>query len=110
MNYQSGNTNVDAHALSHIPGEEHNQHIDADSVHVLISHVVQGSTLIEAYFCNIQITKTLDMQLNPKSHAFKGLDHGPNQDPAIREIKYLISKNKLRGHKVYLQDPQIMKQ
>ena len=32
------------------------------------------------------------------------------KDPAIREIKYLISKNKLEGHKVYSQDPQIIKQ
>ena len=33
-----------------------------------------------------------------------------SQDPAIREIKYLINKNTLKGHKVYLQDLQIMKQ
>ena len=33
-----------------------------------------------------------------------------SQDPEIREIKYLMSKNKLKGHKVYLQDPQILKQ
>ena len=35
---------------------------------------------------------------------------GQSKDPAIREIKQLISKNKLKGHKVYSQDPQIIKQ
>ena len=33
-----------------------------------------------------------------------------SQDPLIRKIKDLINKNKLKGCKVYLQDPQIMKQ
>ena len=28
-----------------------------------------------------------------------------SKDPAIKEIKYLISKNKLKGCKVYSQDP-----
>ena len=32
------------------------------------------------------------------------------QDTVKREIKYFIRKNKLKGCKVYLQDPQIMKQ
>ena len=40
---------------------EHDQHIEADTVSALISQVVQGTTLIEAYSCNIQITETLDM-------------------------------------------------
>ena len=36
-----------------------------------------------------------------------------SQDPTIREIKYLISQKKkkeLKGCKVHLQDPQVMKQ
>ena len=33
-----------------------------------------------------------------------------SKDPAIREIKYLINNIKLKGWKVYLQDPQITKQ
>ena len=33
-----------------------------------------------------------------------------SQDPVMREIKYVISKNKLKWHKVYSQDPQIVKQ
>ena len=32
-----------------------------------------------------------------------------SKDPAIREIKYLINKKKLKGQKVYLWDPQIIK-
>ena len=37
LNYQSGKMNVDADALSHIPKREHDQHIEAASVHALIS-------------------------------------------------------------------------
>ena len=33
-----------------------------------------------------------------------------SKDSVIREIRYLISKNKLKGNKVYSQDPWIMKQ
>ena len=50
LNYQSGKMNLDADALSHIPKGEHDQHIDAYSVHALISQAGQGTTLIEAYF------------------------------------------------------------
>ena len=53
--------NIDADALSCILREEHDQHVEADSVHALISHVVQGTTLIEAYSYNIQVTEILDM-------------------------------------------------
>ena len=53
--------NVDEDVLSHILREEQNQHIEADSVHALISHAVQGTTLTDAYSCNIQVTETLDM-------------------------------------------------
>ena len=97
--------NVDADALSHIPREEHDQHIEADSVCTLISHVMEGTTLIQAYSCNIKVTKTLDMQPDPKAMLLKDWIVAQSQDPVIREIKYLISKNKQRGCKVYLQDP-----
>ena len=53
QSYQSGKINVDTDALSHILKEEHNQHIEADSVCALILHVIQGTTLIEAYSYNI---------------------------------------------------------
>ena len=33
-----------------------------------------------------------------------------SKDIVIREIKYLISKNKLNGQKVYSWDPQVTKQ
>ena len=46
---------------------EHNQHIEADSIHALISQVLQGTTLIEAYSCNIQVTETLYIQKDPKA-------------------------------------------
>ena len=35
---------------------------------------------------------------------------GQSKDPEIREIKYFISNKKLKGHKVYSQDPKITKQ
>ena len=102
--------NVDADALSHILREEHNQHIEADSVHALISQVAQGTTLIEAYFCNIAVTETLDIQKDPKVLSVEEWIVAQSKDPMIREINYLISKNKLKGCKVYLQKPQIIKQ
>ena len=67
LSYQSGKMNVDVDALSHIPRKEHKQHIRDDAVHTLISQVSQGTTLIEAYSCNIQVTETLDMQTDQKA-------------------------------------------
>ena len=110
LNYKSGKMNVDANALYYTPSEEHDQHIEADSVCALISHVAQGTTLIEAYSCNIQVTETLDMQKDPKAMSLEDWIMAQSQDPAIREIKYLINKNKLKRYNVYSWDPQIMKQ
>ena len=53
LSHQSGKINVDADALFHILRGEHNQLIEADSVHALISQVAQSTTLIEAYTCNM---------------------------------------------------------
>ena len=53
LNYQSGKTCVDVDALSHIPKGEHDQHIEVHLVHALISQVVQGTILMEAYSCNV---------------------------------------------------------
>ena len=39
LTYWSGKMNVDVDALSHIPREEHDQHIEANSVHALILQV-----------------------------------------------------------------------
>ena len=58
---KSGKMNVDANALTCILMGEHNHHMEADSLCALISQVAQGTTLIEAYSCNIQVTETLDM-------------------------------------------------
>ena len=44
---------MDADVLSLILKGEHDQHIEADSVHAPISQVAQGTTLIGAYSCNI---------------------------------------------------------
>ena len=52
---------MDADALSCITKGEHDEHIEANSVHALISQVVQGTTLMEAYSCHICVTNTLDM-------------------------------------------------
>ena len=54
--------NVDVDALSHTLRGEHNQHIEADSVCVLISQTAQGTTLTEACSWNIGVTETLDIQ------------------------------------------------
>ena len=102
--------NVYAGALSHILREGHDQHIKADAVYALISHVVQCTTLTEAYSCNIQVTETLDMQKDPKAMFLEDWIVAKSQDPVKREIRYFISKNKLKGHRMYLQDPQIMKE
>ena len=61
MSYQSGKMNVDADALSCILRGKHYQHIKADCVHAIISQATQGTTLMEAYSCNIQVTETLDI-------------------------------------------------
>ena len=53
LNYQSGKLNVDVDALSHISKGENDQPIVADSICALISQAAQGTTLMEAYFCNI---------------------------------------------------------
>ena len=100
---------VDVDALSHILKGEHDQQIGADSVHALISQVAQGTTLIETCSCNIQITETLDMQKGPKAMLLEDWTIAQSKDPVIREIRYLIRKNKLKGCKVHLQDQQIMK-
>ena len=62
---------MDADTLSHIPKGEYDQHIEADSVCALISQAVQGTTLMEAYSCNVWVTETLDMQKDPKAMLIK---------------------------------------
>ena len=71
---------------------EHNQHIEADSVCALISQVAQGTTLIEAYSCNIQVIEALDMQKDPKAMLVENWTVAKSKDPVIREIKCLVSK------------------
>ena len=53
LNYQSDKINVDADALSHIPKGKNYQHIEVDSICSLISQAAQGTTMMEAYSCNI---------------------------------------------------------
>ena len=85
--------NIDADALSYILREEHDQYIEADLIHALMSYAAQGTTLIEAYSCDIQVTETLDMQKDPKAISLEDGIMAKRQDPMIREIKYLLSKN-----------------
>ena len=65
---------------------------------------------MDAYSCNIPVTETLDMQKDPKVVLVKDWIVTQGKDSAIREIKYLIHNKKLKGGKLYLQDPQITKQ
>ena len=88
---------------------EHDQNIEADSAHALISQVVQGATLIEAYSHNIQVTETLAIQKDPKAMSLGDWTIAQSKDTMIREIKSLISRNKLKEYKVYLWDEQVMK-
>ena len=110
LSYWSGNMNVDCGcSLPHSEGE-HNQHIEAGSVCALISLKAQGTTLIEAYSCTIQVTETLDIQNDPKAILVEDWIIAQRKDPVISEIKYLTSKYKLKGCKVYSQGQQIIKQ
>ena len=102
--------NVNADAVSHIQWEDYDWHIEDDTVQTLISNATQGTALIEAYSCNIQATETLDMQKDSKVMSQKDWIIAKSQDPVIREIKYLIFKDTLKGHKVYSQDTQTLKQ
>ena len=96
--------------LSCIMRGEHDQHIEADSVCVLISQVAQGTTLMEAHSCNRWLSETLDIEKDPKAMLVEDWVVAQSKDVVIREIKYLISKNKLKGCKVYLWDQQVTKQ
>ena len=53
LNYQSGKVNVDMNTLSCILKGRHDQYMEANLVHALISQAAQGTTLMEAYSCNI---------------------------------------------------------
>ena len=101
LNYHSGEVNVDAEALSHIPKAEYDQSIEAESIYALFSQTVKGTTLIEAYSCNIYVTETLDRTEDLKAMSEKDWVIVPNRNPAIREIKYLMDK-KLIGMKIFL--------
>ena len=71
----------------------HSEHIEADAVHAVISHAMQGTTLIEAHSCNIQVTETLDMQEDSKAMSLEDWIVAQSQDPVKREIKYHIREN-----------------
>ena len=83
---------MDADALSHILRGEHNQHIKADLVCALISQAALGTTLLEAYSLNIQVTETLYKQKDLKAMLINDWIVAQGQDPVIREIKYLMNK------------------
>ena len=65
---------------------------------------------MEAYFCNIWVTETLDVQKDPKVILVEDWVVDQSKDPTIRESKYLINIYKLKGLKVYSHDPQVTKQ
>ena len=65
---------------------------------------------MEAYSYNVQVTETLDIQKDPKAMLLEDWIIAQSKDTVIRTIKYLVSKKKLKGHMVYVQYPQIVKQ
>ena len=73
LSYQLQKMNVNVDTLSHILGKQNIQHINTDTVCVLISHVVQDTTCIQAYSSNIIVTETLDMQKDPKAMSLEDL-------------------------------------
>ena len=92
LSYHSGKTNLDVDALSHIMRWEHDQHTEAESVHALIVQVVQGSTLIEAYSCNIQVTETLNMQIDPKAMVLESWIVAQVRTLCYRKLSSLLVK------------------
>ena len=99
---------MDINALTWIPRGNYDQCIDADSMQALISQAVQGTTVMEAYSCNVWVTETLEKE--PKAMSVKDWVITQNKDPEIREIKYLINNKRLKGRKVCWQEAQITKQ
>ena len=53
------------------------QHIEADPVCALILQMAQGTTLMEAYSCNIQVTEILDVQKDPNMMLVEDCFCGP---------------------------------
>ena len=104
LNYHTGKVNVDVDALSYILKGEYDQSIEAESVCALIYQAIQGTTLIEAYSCNFQVTKTLDRMEYTRTMSEKDWIITQNRDPVIREIKYLMNKGGLTGWNVYSWD------
>ena len=88
---------MDTDFLSHILKGEYDQGIEAESVCALFSQEVQGTTLIEAYSCNVWVTETLDRTEDPKAMSEKDWIIAQNRDPVIREITLWIKKNSQGG-------------
>ena len=53
LNDHSGKDKCGCRCSSHIPMGEYDQSIEAELVCALISQAIQGTTLIEAYSCNV---------------------------------------------------------
>ena len=96
-------------SLTHSEGE-HDQHIEADSAHALISQVAWDSIPIDPYSFNIWVIEALDIPKDPKVMSAEDMVVAQSKDPTIREIKCLISKNKLKGYNVYSWDLKVTKQ
>ena len=65
----------------------------------LTSSPVQGTTLIETFSYNVHVTETLDMQKDPKAMLVKDWVIAQSEDPAIREIKYLLNNKDSKGER-----------
>ena len=66
-------------------------------VQVFIFDDAHGTTLVEAYSCNVQVIESIDMQEDPKAMSLKDWIIAQCQDTALSEIKYLTNKISLRG-------------
>ena len=70
----------------------------------------RGTTMIQTNSSNKQVTETSNMQNDTQGMSQKDWNIAQIQDHMLREIKYLIGKDKLKEHKVYLYDQETVKQ
>ena len=95
LNDKSGKTGRNADALSRISKEDHTWYIKAGSIQAIISNTTSSAPIVGAYSCNIQVTDHRH-SLWFKIHVFQRLDCCVGSNYAIKEIKFLLHKNKLK--------------
>ena len=52
---------------------------------VIILKAIKGTTSVEVYSCNVQVTETLEMQKDPKAMLLKDWMTAQSQGPVLKE-------------------------